>query len=216
MPDSSIDDPPITIELTEEEKATQELVTRWMSSYSGRSNVDKQPDVSHLKDGVVLAEVSGSLAAVPLFNIGDRIVVERHASLNPKHDWLDTEVYIVRSIDDDTGIVRCWDVRRLQQSVLCFKSEHQRFKLCPKRGNPFRENEQPEPPPEEHSAPAGVGAKSKPKKQRKPYVRRSPEEVRASKVERLEKLRLKAEKQLKRKAEIALSGFKRNTDRKGK
>lgn len=107
---------------------------------SGLSNEQKRarrlarkPSVDHLPDAVgVLPDGT----QVPLFDVGDRIVVERFMAWD-HGDWLDTRVYLVREIDDDTGYVKCIDEEQNHHAVVGFKHDHQRFKLAPKRGNPF-------------------------------------------------------------------------------
>lgn len=93
----------------------------------------RKPTIDHLPDAIV-TDASGAL--IPLFDVGDRIVVERYLLWYP-FSWLDTKVYTVRQIDDDTGVVRCRDEEYAQQAFVGFKHAGQTFKLAPKRGNPF-------------------------------------------------------------------------------
>lgn len=65
----------------------------------------RRPDVSHLDDA--LADVDGTL--VPLFGIGDKIVIERTNILHPDRPWLDTQTYTVQDIDDVTGDLKLWN-----------------------------------------------------------------------------------------------------------
>lgn len=65
----------------------------------------RKPDISHLKPALVV--VDG--APLPLFNIGDKIVIERYASVLAARPWLDTLTYTVESIDDETGVVGLWN-----------------------------------------------------------------------------------------------------------
>ena len=95
----------------------------------------KKPDVSHLKPGTVEAP-DGEV--YPIFKEGDRIVVERSCSFLKGNPWLDTYVYTVDSIDDETGVVRCREEETDHLATVSFKSPHQRVFLCPK-GNPFTE-----------------------------------------------------------------------------
>jgi len=86
----------------------------------------RRPLVGHLKAGVVFPP--GSSVAVPLFDVGDRIVVEKRATdlgpqqpdpldpeAGPKWPWFQTVVGRVLSIDDDTGEVVINDEGRCQQ-----------------------------------------------------------------------------------------------------
>jgi len=75
----------------------------------------RRPPVAHLKAGVVFA--AGNPGPLPLFDIGDRVIVEQRTTLldqqpdplDPdhvsRHPWLRTIVGRVRSIDDDAGTV---------------------------------------------------------------------------------------------------------------
>lgn len=65
----------------------------------------RKPNISHLKPALVV--VDG--APLPLFNIGDKIVIERYASVLAARPWLDTLTYTVESIDDETGVVGLWN-----------------------------------------------------------------------------------------------------------
>lgn len=65
----------------------------------------RKPDISKLFPASEL--VDGEL--LPLFGVGDRIVIERHAHSLPGNPWLDTQTYVVQSIDDETGVLRLWN-----------------------------------------------------------------------------------------------------------
>jgi len=103
----------------------------------------RKPNISHLPPGI--ASVPGSKDPVTgllkdevfaLFDVGDRIVVERYISWS-LDQWLDTKVYRVTSIDDETGHVRCIDEEYNHNATVGFKHPGQTFKLAPKKGNPF-------------------------------------------------------------------------------
>lgn len=103
----------------------------------------RKPRIDHLEDGIawVMSEPDPETGLmqkvpVPLFNVGDRIVVERYLSWAPT-EWLDTRVYLVRDIDDETGFVRCIDVEANHHATVGFKHPGQTFKLCPPKGDPF-------------------------------------------------------------------------------
>ncbi len=111
----------------------------------------RRPPTSHLKHGLVWPP--GHSGAVPLFDVGDRIVVEQRASfLDPRpdplcpdrtvrHPWLRTMVGRVTEIDDDTGLVRCIDEasdqRWPREFVASMSSGLCAFFLPPRSGNPF-------------------------------------------------------------------------------
>jgi hypothetical protein len=100
-----------------------------------------RPRIAHLKDGVTVAELDGQRTWVPLFDVGQRIVVEVRTRFLKDDPWLHTIVGKVRSIDDDTGVVTMFDedtdVRLQAVRYVSFKDELQTFKLAPERGNPF-------------------------------------------------------------------------------
>jgi len=106
----------------------------------------RKPNIDHLPDGTVMLD-DGSI--LPLFDVGDRIVVERLASCLIGLPWLDTRVYLVQRINDDTGQVDCIDPEFHHYACVGFKSPHQRFKLAPKKGNPFAAPKKVQPPKQE-------------------------------------------------------------------
>lgn len=88
----------------------------------------RKPDISHLplaavkdKDGTVL----------PLFDIGDRIVIERHAGMLTGKPWLDTQTYVVQHINDDNGDLKLWNPDLLQFAL-------GNFIKGPARGDDYR------------------------------------------------------------------------------
>lgn len=149
-----------------------------------------RPSIDHLPEGVA---VMPNGDRVPLFNVNDRIVVERYLSWAPQR-WLDTRTYIVRSIDDETGAVRCLDEECNYFATVGFKHPGQNFKLAPKRGNPFnapklrREAEKAE---KASQLPPGT-----PKRRGRPKgsANRPKEEIKAEKEARKAERRLRKEK----------------------
>lgn len=111
----------------------------------------RKPPVAHLKDGLVWPP--GHPGPVPLFDVGDRVVVEQRASFldarpdplcpdrTVRHPWLRTMVGRVVDIDDDTGLVRCVDeasdARWPREFFASMTSGHCAFYLPPRVGNPF-------------------------------------------------------------------------------
>ena len=126
---------------TEKEQEAAEIAAATMSDDRRRAAWQaRRPEVAHLKEGVAFPP---GMPAVPLFDVGDRIVVDRCTDLLKGTPWLDTTVGKVRSIDDDTGLVTLLDETsdpRLP-SVRYFNfrlhGALQTFKLAPPRGNPF-------------------------------------------------------------------------------
>lgn len=105
----------------------------------------RRPVIDHLKSGTVVDPKDGSVW--PLFNEGDRIVVDRRTTLLRGIPWLETIVGKVRSINDDTGLVTMWDEdsdpRNPPVRYVNFRDPFHDFRLAPPTGNPF----EPPPPP---------------------------------------------------------------------
>lgn len=114
----------------EAETISNELLTQ---NERERRRLERKPSIDHLKPGTAI--VDGEV--LPLFNVGDRIVVERSISFRLDHPWLDTRVYKVISIDDDSGVVRCFDDELMHNAYVGFKDPHSIVKLYPAKGNPL-------------------------------------------------------------------------------
>jgi hypothetical protein len=99
-----------------------------------QKRLSRKPVIDHLSDGVALLD-DGTV--LPLFDAGDRIVAERHTNCLTGSPWLDTRVYVVRSIDDELGIVHCTDEEMRHYACIGFRNPWTRIKLAPRRGNPF-------------------------------------------------------------------------------
>ncbi len=95
----------------------------------------KKPKINHLKSGVLTDPETGD--KLPVFDIGDRIIVERCSMLLSGSPWLDTRLYEVRWIDDESGAVHCCDPEFMHHAVISFKSPFHRIVIPPVRGNPF-------------------------------------------------------------------------------
>lgn len=87
----------------------------------------RKPDISHLP----AATVKTDEGIFPLFDVGDRIVIERHASMVNGKPWLDTQTYVVQEIDDATGVIRLWNPDLLQFAL-------GNFITGPARGDDYR------------------------------------------------------------------------------
>ena len=96
--------------------------------------LSRKPRIDHLMDGTAVLP-DGTI--LPLFDVGDRIVAERHISFLTGTPWLDTRVYVVRSIDDEKGAVHCMDEEMQHYACVGFKTPTTRIKLANKKGNPF-------------------------------------------------------------------------------
>ena len=65
-----------------------------------------KPMIDHLPDAVIKDELGiPTLLAVP----GDKIVIERVATVLQGKPWLDTKTYTIESIDAATGNIGLWD-----------------------------------------------------------------------------------------------------------
>lgn len=88
----------------------------------------RKPDISHLPAAAVRAE-DGTV--LPLFDVGDKIVIERHAGMLTGRPWLDTQTYVVQHINDDTGDLKLWNPDLLQFAL-------GNFIKGPARGDDYR------------------------------------------------------------------------------
>ena len=91
----------------------------------------RKPKISHLEP----ATVTAGDEVLPLFGIGDRIVIERYAHGLPMKPWLDTQTYLVDDIDDESGDLRLWNADLMQHAMGNFRTGPQRgdvYKLFPK------------------------------------------------------------------------------------
>ena len=138
--------------LSSEEAASNEEAdkfaaeTRLTPEQRERKRLEGKPRVDHLSPGVMkINGATGQPVYLPLFDVGDRIIAERHASLLPGHPWLDTRVFVVLDIDDDTGVIHCFDDDLKNHAFIGFKHPHTKIFLHPKKGKPFKA---PKPPTE--------------------------------------------------------------------
>jgi hypothetical protein len=159
--------PPPVIDDADEAPSEEDLLSheqrfqRWQS---------KRPPIDHLRDALHVDHQTGDI--VPLFDVGDRIVVDRRTTLLKGVPWLETIVGKVRSIDDDTGLVTVYDEdsdpRNPPVRYTSFKDGLHTFKLAPERGNPFEpppppKKEKPQPVPGKKGRGRPKGSKNRPK-----------------------------------------------------
>ena len=134
---------------------------------------------------------------MPLFSVGDRVVVDRRTNLLPGDPWLETIVGRVRSIDDESGAVSILDEEGDPRHPPCrwfsLRDELTDFRFAPARGNPFNVPAVPK-----REAPATPVDPSQPKRKGRPKgsKNRPKEEIRA---EREAYKKMRAEKKAKRK-----------------
>lgn len=87
----------------------------------------RRPDVSAFPDAL---DAEGK----PLFRAGDRVVVERRSVILSGSPWIDTKVYRVLNVDQDTGNVRFYDEQINQFASSNYRTATARgsvFKLLP-------------------------------------------------------------------------------------
>lgn len=161
----------------------------------------KRPRIEHLPSGTIRHE--GSM--LPLFDVGDRIVVERKATLIETNPWLDTIVGHVKSIDDDSGTVvlidEASDARCPRHNFVSFKCAQHDFRLAPARGNPFTMPEGWSPPTK--GAPAEPAAPKRGRGRPPGAKNRSKDQIAAEKKLRAE---TRLAKRLKREAKARAKG----------
>jgi len=130
------------------EEAAEATLSLGMSESERRDRWQaRRPVIGHLKDGVV--EVAQEpdemgvkkLEKFPLFDVGQRVVVDITTTLLPGLPWLQTLVGRVRTIDDDTGLVTIFDedsdARIPTVRYVSYKDGLHIFKLAPEKGDPF-------------------------------------------------------------------------------
>ena len=137
----------------------EQRMARWQS---------RRPFTEHLLRGTTTLE-DGSV--LPLFDVGDRVVLDTRTRLLKGDPWLETVVGKVRSIDDDTGLVSLFDEESDPRSPMIrwgsFREELQSFFLAPTKGNPFEvpavPKERPAPIEGKRSRGRPKGSKNRPK-----------------------------------------------------
>lgn len=108
----------------------------------------RRPSVAHLQRAIVsqtgeVNEATGEheMLVLPLFDVGDRVVVDVCTRFLNGDPWLHTLVGRVRSIDDDTGLVSLIDEESDPRSQavrwVSFKDDLHDFRLAPAKGDPF-------------------------------------------------------------------------------
>jgi len=172
-----------------------DVATSWSVDMSNRSITDvmanaertarlaaNRPNIDSLPDAVVRDE-DGEL--VFLAAPGEKVVIERFASVLPTKPWLDTKIYVVDRIDSVSGDVGLWDQelhRAAGTNYIKGLAAGYRFKLASKstriegrkRGRPRKDRSvevAPPPPPaldangqpikKKRGRPAGVKNRSK-------------------------------------------------------
>ena len=99
-----------------------------------RARAASKPYIDHLKDAVVTNEHGWThLALRP----GERIIVERYASILDHRPWLDTKIYTITAIDEQSGNISLHDEEfhhSTMSNYLNGPKQGYRFKIPPTRG----------------------------------------------------------------------------------
>jgi hypothetical protein len=140
----------------------------------------RRPKIEHLLSGVIVDPEDGSV--VPLFDVGQRIVVDRCTPLLEGSPWLETMVGKVTSIDDETGLVTMLDEDPYNQynRYVNYKNPLHTFKLAPPSGDPFDQvAPQPQKPTKDPNKKTGRGRPSGSKNRSKDVIKAEKEARRA-------------------------------------
>lgn len=92
-----------------------------------------KPVIDHLPDAVGTDELGNPTF---LAGAGDRVIIERVATVLNNKPWLDTKTYVVNSVDCATGELRLWDTDAARDTVSNYIdgiSRGYRFKLPTRR-----------------------------------------------------------------------------------
>lgn len=131
-----------------------------------RHRLETRPNIDHLPDAVVKDE-HGNM--VFLARPGDKIVIERYATVLEGRPWLDTKTYTVYTIDGANGNLMLIDEELQRQAMSNYITGTQygyRFKLptakmpnlgARRRGRPRKNLLAPPPPPADDAAPVKRG-----------------------------------------------------------
>lgn len=94
----------------------EETPDAYVAAMSAREahRLASRPVIDDLADAVVKDEL-GRL--ILLAKPGEKLIVERFATILPGRPWLDTKTYTIQSIDEATGRIHLWD-DELQRTAL--------------------------------------------------------------------------------------------------
>jgi hypothetical protein len=157
------------------------------------------PTIDHLPDAVI-KDPMGRLTL--LAGPGDKLVIERVASILAHKPWLDTKTYTVESVEESTGIVHLWDedlYRNSSTNYITGIASGYRFKLATAKGAKIgqRKRGRPRKNPETPTTPAPTN--TTPKKRGRPKgAKNRPKDV--IKTEKAAKTKHRKEKAAKRKS----------------
>ena len=200
-------DPPAQVTSTDWDTASETLPADFNSRLRAvpKDKSSSKPDISSLADAI-------GPDGTPIFCKGDKIVIERYASILPGAPYMDTRTYVVNSIDMETGKVMLWDDSLMQHGTDNWKvglKNGQVYKFAgllnlsskKKRGRPRKNPTAPPAPPPPTDA---NGQPIKKKRGRPAGVKNRPKAIiAAEKKEKvaLRKAKLQARKAKKKQAE---------------
>lgn len=194
------------------ETIKEEQITLDETTIDMEAPAQNKPAIDHLPDAIVKNEM-GTL--VLLVKPGEKLIIERCASILAGKPWLDTKTYIVMSIDEATGAVALWDDDLHRYAGTNYVSGYKagyRFKMSTKAavdiGKKKRGRPRKNPPVE--AKPVEVDDKGQPvkKKRGRPAgVKNRPKDVIATEKAAVRKLRAEkaAKRSSKRAMKVALS-----------
>ena len=111
-----------------------ELIGAVTAAMMANSKPITPPTIDHLPDAVI-KDPMGRL--VLLAKPGDKIVIERYATVLAHRPWLDTKTYTVEAIEESTGIVHLYDdelYRNSSTNYIDGPKQGYRFKLANTKG----------------------------------------------------------------------------------
>jgi hypothetical protein len=102
--------------IDENDDVTTESPTAFAAEMSAKEahRLATRPNIDDLMDAVVRDDLGRQ---VLLVKPGEKLIVERFATILPGRPWLDTKTYTVQTIDEATGRVHLWD-DELQRTAL--------------------------------------------------------------------------------------------------
>jgi len=93
-----------------------------------------RPMIDHLPDAIERDDLGRLvLNAAP----GEKLIIERWATILPGRPWLDTKTYTIMTIDEATGVVRLWDddlQRNASTNYISGVKAGYRFKVPTRKG----------------------------------------------------------------------------------
>lgn len=101
------------------EHVAEEIVARWNTTADVTSGERVPPDIAHLEDAVVRLDDG---TPVFILEVGDEVLIERWLGPPdlPTRTWLDTRLYTVQCINQESGRIELYDEGLHQQAMTNF------------------------------------------------------------------------------------------------